>query len=185
MAQDKRRIAIVNPDGSTDWTWENGAVAHDLHLLANGNVLAPTARNVIVEVTPEKEIAWRWESKPAGAYGGKVEIHGFQRLDNGLTMIAETGNRRIIEIDREGKIHAEIRLKVEKPHHHRDTRLVRKTPRGTYLVTHENDGAVREYDRGGKVVWEYRLELTGRRRRRTAATGFTSIRLTACPTATR
>ena len=161
MAQDKRRIAIVNPDGSTDWTWENGAVAHDLHMLANGNVLAPTARNVIVEVTPEKEIAWRWESKPAGAYGGKVEIHGFQRLDNGLTMIAETGNRRIIEIDREGKIHAEIRLKVEKPHHHRDTRLARKTPRGTYLVTHENDGAVREYDRGGKVVWEYRLELTG------------------------
>lgn len=161
MAQDKRRIAIVNPDGSTDWTWENGAVAHDMHLLENGNVLAPVARNAVVEVTPEKEIAWRWESKPAGQYDGKVEIHGFQRLDNGLTMIAETGNKRIIEIDRKGKIHVEIGLKVEKPHYHRDTRLVRKTPQGTYLAAHENDGAVREYDGVGNVVWEYRLELTG------------------------
>jgi hypothetical protein len=35
----------------------------------------------------------------------------------------------------------------------RDTRLVRKLDNGHYLVCHEGDGAVREYDRTGKVVW--------------------------------
>jgi hypothetical protein len=161
MAQDKRHVAAVNPDGSVDWAWENGAVAHDIHLLKNGNVLVPTARNTIVEVTPEKEVVWRWESKPTGAYDGNVEIHGFERYDDGLTMIAETGNKRIIEVDRKGKIQSEIKLQIEKPHPHRDTRLVRKTPQGTYLVPQEGDGLLREYDSRGKIVFEYRMELTG------------------------
>lgn len=161
IAQDKGQVAVVNADGSVDWSWENGTVAHDLHLLPNGNLLVPTAQNSIVELTSEKEVVWEWESKPASPSVDKVEIHGFERLENGLTMVAETGNRRIVEVDREGAIQHEIPLRVEKPDSHRDTRLVRSTPAGTYLVTHENDGAVREYERDGTVIWEYRLELTG------------------------
>ena len=44
---------------------------------------------------------------------------------------------------------------VAKPHPHRDTRLVRKLDDGHYLVCHEGEGAVREYDPAGKVVWEH------------------------------
>ncbi len=161
MAQDKKHVAAVNPDGSVDWVWENGTVAHDMHLLENGNVLVPTSRNTIVEVTPEKEVTWRWESKPVGGYDGNVEIHGFERFDDGLTMIAETGNKRIIEVDRKGKVQREVKLQIEKPHPHRDTRLVRKTAQGTYLVPQEGDGLLREYDSQGKIVFEYRMELTG------------------------
>lgn len=161
LAQDKDRVAIVNPDGSVDWSWRNGTGAHDLHLLPNGNLLAPTARDAIVELTPEKEVVWQWQSKPAAQDVERVEIHGFQRLENGLTMIAETGNRRIVEVDRAGAVQHEVQLKVDKPHWHHDTRLARVTPSGTYLVAHENDGAVREYARDGEVIWEYRLELTG------------------------
>ncbi len=161
MAQDKKHVAAVNPDGSVDWVWENGTVAHDMHLLKNGNVLVPTSRNTIVEVTPEKEVTWQWESKPVGGYDGNIEIHGFERFDDGLTMIAETGNKRIIEVDRKGKIQREVKLQIEKPHPHRDTRLVRKTPQGTYLVPQEGDGLLREYDSDGKIVFEYRMELTG------------------------
>jgi len=58
----------------------------------------------------------------------------------------------------------EVPLKVEKPDPHRDTRMARKLPTGHYLVCHEADGAVREYDGTGKVVWEYRLDLGGRPR---------------------
>jgi len=161
MAQDKGHVAILDPSGSVDWSWENGTVAHDIHLLKNGNVLAPTARNIIVEVTPEKEVIWQWESKAVAPFDGNVEIHGFERLDSGLTMIAETGNKRIIEVDRAGKIQSEVKLQIEKPHPHRDTRLVRKTPQGTYLVPQEGDGLVREYDKDSKIVWEYRMVLTG------------------------
>ena len=93
-----------------------------------------------------------------------VEVHAFQRLENGLTMIAETGNRRIIEVDREGSIVREVPLTVDKPNAHRDTRMARKLPDGHYLVCHEGDGTVREYDQAGKVVWSYALDLDGRPR---------------------
>ena len=161
LAQDRGRVAVIDADGSVDWSWENGAGAHDLHLLPSGNLLVPTARDRIVELTSEKEVVWEWQSEPAGEDVDRVEIHAFERLESGLTMVAETGNRRIVEVDREGGIQHEIPLQVDNPHWHHDTRLVRLTPDGTYLVAHESDGAVREYDRDGKVVWEYSLELTG------------------------
>lgn len=161
MAQDREQVAVVNSDGSVDWSWPNGTTAHDLHLLPNGNVLAPTSHDALAEVSPEKETVWEWKSAPTSAEVDKIEIHGFERLDSGLTMIAETGNRRIIEVDRDGNVQHEIKLQVDNPDSHRDTRLVRSTPDGTYLVAHEKDGAVREYAADGKVVWEYKLELNG------------------------
>ena len=161
IAQDRGQVAVVEADGSVAWSWPNGAVAHDLHLLPSGNLLVPTARDAIVELSPEREVVWRWESKPAADDVDKVEIHAFERLENGLTMVAESGNRRLVEVDRQGEIRHEIPLRVERPNSHKDTRLVRRAPQGTYLVAHEFDGAVREYDRDGGIVWEYALELTG------------------------
>ena len=161
IAQDRGHVAVVNTDGSVDWSWQNGANAHDMHLLPNGNLLVPTANDTVVELTPEKEVVWRWESRPASEEVERVEIHAFERLDNGLTMIAESGNRRLIEVDRQGAIQHEIPLQVNEPHWHKDTRLVRLTPADTYLVAHENDGVVREYQRDGKVIWDYAMELTG------------------------
>ncbi len=161
IAQDKGHVAVVESDGSVAWTYDNGVYAHDLHLLPNGNVLVPTSMATIVEVSPEKEVVWEWTSEPATEDVEKVEIHAFERLDNGWTMVAESGNRRIIEVDRDGEIRHAMPLRVENPHFHHDTRLVRTTPAETYLVCHEHDAAVREYSRDGSVVWEYRLELTG------------------------
>ena len=67
-------------------------------------------------------------------------------------MIAESGPARIIEIDRDGVIHSETPLTVDNPHPHMDTRLARKIADDRYLVCHEGDGKVREYERGtGKV----------------------------------
>ena len=78
-------------------------------------------------------------------------------------MIAESGPARIIEIDRAGRLIKQIKLKVNHPHPHTDTRLVRQLPNGHYLVCHEGDGTVREYDgEQGNVVWEYEVPLFGR-----------------------
>ncbi len=79
-------------------------------------------------------------------------------------MVAESGNARIVEVNRAGKIVHEIALTVEKPNPHRDTRMARKLANGNYLVCHEVDGKVREYDPNGKVVWTYALDLAGRPR---------------------
>ena len=58
------------------------------------------------------------------------------------------------------------KLKVDRPHPHTDTRLVRKIAADRYLVCHEGDGCVREYEQGtGAVVWEYDVPLFGRDRK--------------------
>jgi hypothetical protein len=80
-------------------------------------------------------------------------------------MIAESGVSRIIEVDASGKIVRQIKLKVAKPDAHRDTRLVRKLTNGHYLVAHEGEGAVREYDGDGKVVWDYPVPMFGKQPR--------------------
>ena len=64
-----------------------------------------------------------------GNAGKAVEVHAFQRLENGLTMIAESGPARLIEVDREGRVQHEIRLRVNHPGAHSDTRLARKLAR--------------------------------------------------------
>jgi Mal s 1 allergenic protein-like len=164
LAQDKGHVAILNAKGEVEWQTPCTYNSHDIALLANGNFLLHTAAATVVEMTPEKKIVWKYEAKPKEGYKGQIEIHAFQRLDDGLTMVAESGNKRIVEVDQDGKIIREIPLTVNKPNPHRDTRLVRKLDNGHYLVCHEGDGMVREYDGKGKVVWSYELDLAGRPR---------------------
>ena len=158
------KVAIVGPDGKVGWEFPNAHDIHDLWMLPNGNVLTHTSHTRVVEISPDKKIVWQYESTPKPGYAGKVEVHAFQRLPDDNTMIAESGNTRIIEVDPAGKIVKEVPLTVSKPHPHRDTRMARKLASGNYLVCHEGDGCVREYDPAGKVVWEYKLELGGRPR---------------------
>ena len=79
-------------------------------------------------------------------------------------MVAEGGNARIVEVDRNGSVVKAVPLTVKSSHPHRDTRMVRKLASGNYLVCQEGDGCVREYDPVGKVVWEYALQLGDRKR---------------------
>ena len=164
LGADRGRVAIVGASGQVEWEVADRFSVHDMQALPNGNVLFPTGPATLVEMTPAKVIVWTHLSKPKDGYKGAVEVHAFQRLDNGLTMIAETGNRRIIEVDPSGKIVHEVPLVVDKPNPHRDTRLARKLANGHYLVCHEGDGVIREYDPAGKVVWTYALDLAGRPR---------------------
>ncbi len=162
LGADKGHVAIVGPSGEVEWEMPNRSQAHDLTLLPNGNLLISTSNTTVAEISPDKKIVWKYEAKPKEGYKGAIEIHAFQRLPDGLTMVAETGNRRIVEVDKEGKIVREVPLTVEHPSTHSDTRMVRKLASGNYLVCHESDGVVREYDPKGKVVWSYKLDLAGR-----------------------
>lgn len=116
----------------------------------------------LVEVDPRTdETVWSYDAARANrATGdGPVEVHAFQRLADGVTMIAESGPARIIEVDRAGRLLRAVPLQVDRPDPHHDTRLVRKTGAGTWLVAHEADGVVREYDSQGAVVWSFDVPL--------------------------
>jgi hypothetical protein len=164
LAADKGKVAIVDQSGTVQWEYPTKAEVHDLWMLPNGNVLLPLGPATIAEVTPDKKIAWKYDCKQKPGYTGRIEVHALQPLEGGKVMIAESGNARIVEVDREGVVAKEIPLKVDHPNPHRDTRMARKLKSGNYLVCHEADGAVREYDDSGKVVWEYKLDLGGRPR---------------------
>lgn len=161
VLQGNGKLAIVEKGGKTSWEMPWGGI-HDIHVLENGNLMALEKNRRVVEIDPAKrEIVWSYDSsKENGNEGKRVEVHAFQPLENGLVMIAESGIGRIIEVDREGRIQKEVKLKLDNPHPHRDTRLARKLPTGCYLVCHEGDGAVREYDgKTGRACWEYRVPL--------------------------
>jgi hypothetical protein len=165
LGADRKHVAIINAKGEVEWEVPNDArEIHDIAMLSNGNVLYQTSYTTVVEMSPEKKIVWQYEAKPKTGYSGRVEIHSYQRLKNGLTMIAESGNGRLVEVDKEAKIVHEMALTVEHPNAHRDTRMVRKLDNGNYLVCHEGDGKVREYNPAGKVVWSYTMDLAGRPR---------------------
>lgn len=159
----KKRIAIIDEKGDIEWEYRIGPL-HDLHVLPSGNVLFQTSMTHLLEVEPKSEkVVWEYDARTSnGNEGRPVQVHAFQRLANGVTMIAESGPARIIEVDASGKLLKKIELKVEHPHVHRDTRLARKIENGNYLVCHEADGTVREYDSTGNVVWEYEVPLFGR-----------------------
>lgn len=163
----KGKLAVVNADGKIDWEMPWGGI-HDIHVLANGHIMVQERMRKIVEIDPKtKKVVWSYEAaNNNGNKGKRIEVHAFQPLENGRIMIAESGAGRIIEIDRDGKIHHQIKLKVNNPHPHRDTRLARKIANGNYLVCHEGDGVLREYDgKSGKVVWEFEVPLFGQQRK--------------------
>ena len=158
-------LAIISAKGDIEWETAVGAI-HDAWLLPNRNVLFQQGWQKVVEMTPAKQIVWEYDAgKMNGNQGKRVEVHAFQRLPDGSTMIAESGTARIIEVDHDGRIQHEVKLKVNRPSTHSDTRLVRKIANGDYLVAHESDGCVREYAPYGKIVWEYELPLFGKERK--------------------
>jgi outer membrane protein assembly factor BamB len=147
-------LAIFGKDGKVEWQTKIRDI-HDAWVLPSGNILYQQGWTRIVEITPDKKEVWSYDAaKMNGNEGKRVEVHAFQRLADGLTMIVESGPGRILEVDKDGAIKKEVKLPIDKPDPHRDTRNVRKLDNGHYLVCHEALGRVREYDGDAKIVWE-------------------------------
>ena len=153
------KVVIVAPDGTVEREIKTGGT-HDVSYLPNGNILYQANWTKTAEVDPSGKVVWEYDSATSNGNTGKpLEVHAIQRLENGSTMISESGVCRIIEVDKDGKLQREVKLTVDTPSKHSDTRLARKTAAGTYLVAHEKDGKVREYNAEGKVIWEYSVPL--------------------------
>ncbi len=149
----RRMAAVVEADNSVSWQMPIRDI-HDAQQLPNGGWLLQTNFFEVVELDGEGQEVWRYDAGTTES-GARVEIHAFQRLAGDQTMIAESGTSRILIVNRDGSVAKSIPLKVEEPDPHRDTRLVRATKAGTFLVAHESQRKVSEYDANGKIVWEY------------------------------
>ncbi|NND98291.1 MAG: PQQ-binding-like beta-propeller repeat protein [Pirellulaceae bacterium] len=158
LANEQRKLCIFDKSGNLEWAMEIGGAPHDLHQLPSGNILTHQGTEIIEIAPKSKEIVWKFDAKKL-VKADRIEVHSVMPIPHGKIMVAVSGEGKIFEIDRDGKVHHEVKMRIDHPHPHRDTRLVRRLDSGNYLVAHEGDGVVREYDRDGKVVWEYDVPL--------------------------
>ncbi|MBK8101006.1 MAG: PQQ-binding-like beta-propeller repeat protein [Planctomycetes bacterium] len=160
------RLVRLAADGAIEWQMPWGGI-HDLHVRDNGHILVQQDLRRVVEIDPvTQRIVWQYDAATGhGNAGRRVEVHAFQPLLEDTMLIAESGPARLLQIARDGTVQANVPLTVRNPDPHRDTRLVRRLPTGNWLVCHEGDGAVREYDDAGKVVWQFEVPLFGKDRR--------------------
>ena len=158
----KNILAITDAKGEVIWSHKTAGPQrghtghHDVHLLPNGNILFHDTWTMLKEITLGKKVVWTYDSaKQNGNAGKRVDVHAFARLKNGNTMIVESRVGRVIEVDKKGKLVHQFPLK---PGGTTSTRWARHTPTGTLLVCSEQPGVVTEYDRNGKVVWDYLIK---------------------------
>jgi outer membrane protein assembly factor BamB len=154
---DKGVIAIIEPDGRISWQRRIADEVHEATMLPDGHVLYAEIRNRIIEVDPASDrTVWSYDPRSSnGNQGKRVETHDFARQPDGSTIVFESGAARIIHIDPQGALLGQVPLTVDHPDAHRDTRNARLLADGHYLVAHEGDNKVREYDGAGAVVWTY------------------------------
>lgn len=143
----KNKVVVVSAKGEVEWEYDAPACL-DAWKLPNGNVLVASRAKGILEVTPDKKVAWSF--KPDG------ETYTCQRLPNGRTLVGDNKNARLIEVDEKGKIVREVKIET-KAKEHGMIRSARWLAGDHYLVCQREDNVVREYDAAGKIVWEHKI----------------------------
>lgn len=161
-AEAKKGLAIVDPADGNKVLWHHPIKqVHILHLLPNDNLLTQDGWPLVKEYDFGKNLVWSYDAMTQNREDGlpKIEIHAAQRLADGSTMVVESGSSRLLEVNPEGKILKQFPLVVSESNAHSDTRQVHKLDNGHYLVAHEADQVVKEYDADGKVIWEFPVPL--------------------------
>jgi len=156
---------IVDDAGKATWKYPHST--RDGWVLDTGNVLLALSTSktypngAVVEVDKDGKVVFEFK-------GTQAEVNTVQSLGDGKVMLTEAGEKpRILEVDRAGKIIADVPLQAQTKDIHLQTRMTRKLPSGNYLVPQLLDRVVREYDLKGKIVWEVK----------TPHMPFTAIRL--------
>jgi hypothetical protein len=152
------KILLVN-NGKIVWTYSTGSgwEYDDVWMLSNGNVLF-TRMQYIAEVTPNKQVVWRYDA-PAG-----TEIHTCQPIGldkvlfvlNGLPPKLMVVNRKTNKVEVQHELPAPSL--TDKTKVHGEFRRARYTAQGTYLVSFLEMDQVVEYDKHFKEIWKYQIK---------------------------
>lgn len=133
--------------------WEYEDNSRDITKLKNGNYLITYATKV-VEVSPSKKVIWSYEINI------NEELMSSERLANGRTLITELGNQpRLVEVNRKGKIKKIIPIQPETTNIHMQSRMARKLSKRRYIVPHRLMPFVKEYNKHGKVMRTFRVDI--------------------------
>ena len=138
------KVFIITAAGEIAWQLDV-PISQDVWRLPNGNFLLSNVRGA-QEVSVDKRVVWEYKS-PDG-----TEVHSCQPLPDGKVLIGECGTKRIIEVDREGKITKEIHVETTTENVHLHYSICRKLETGNYLVACVGEHMLKELDGDGNVV---------------------------------
>jgi hypothetical protein len=145
IGSDPRLNKVVMVSETGDMVWEyTSDTAVDVSVLTNGNFLISNLHGA-QEVTLDKKVVWEYRAPT------NTEVFSCQQLPDGAVLVCECGTKRLVEVDREGKIRKEIPLETKKDRHNQ-FRIARKIATGNYLVACHGEHMVRELDGEGKCL---------------------------------
>jgi len=144
------RLCELDSSGKVVWEHNPPSIAVIFEVLANGNILyayggKPTG---VREITRKGDEVWNYVSKCP-------QVLGCSRLPNGNTLLAEQGPCQAVEVNPKGEVLHRTPLKTSHESYHLQVRNIHKLANGNILAAHEGEGAIREVDMDGRVVWEY------------------------------
>lgn len=164
------RVVDLGPDGKLHWSYgELGCSGNGLFkpsalaVLANGHLLiADTGNHRVIELDTQRRVVWQVGNAPnrlgAGAGRGENELNeptGLERLPNGHTLVADSGNHRVIELDSHGRVVWHFALHEAGEQAPADVFLAKRVAEGRTLVAGRQ--AVCLVDASGTVLWTYHL----------------------------
>lgn len=145
------RIFLVK-DGKTIWTYDTGDgwEYDDIWMKKNGNIVF-TRMQWAGEVTPQKEIVWRYDCAQ------DEELHTIQPISETEYVMSVSGpDPYVVIINNKGEITYKHDIPYENPgHQHGQFRRFRMTAQGHFLVPYLSLGQVVEYDKDWNEVWRY------------------------------
>jgi hypothetical protein len=143
-------IFLVN-GGKVVWTYGTGGKTDDLWMLSNGHVLYAAGR--CVEVTPKKEIVWKY-APPAGG-----SVHSCQPIGRDKVLLVQNDTpAKIMVINKTTQaVEIEHALPDAGADVHSQFRRIRMTGAGTYLAPYLNIDKVVEFDKDWNVIWTYSM----------------------------
>ena len=144
LAADPRagRVVLVDEAGVVGWICSAKEVC-DATVLADGRVLLSDRGGARI-VARDGRTVWDYRA-PTGA-----EVYTCQLLPDGNVLVCEAGTKRLVEVNRDGKVAVEIPLATAASVHGQ-FRIARKLPDGAYLVAFWKEGAVKEIASDGSV----------------------------------
>jgi hypothetical protein len=152
------KIFLVN-EGKIIWTYSTGPgwEYDDVWMLSNGNILF-TRMQYIAELTPSKEVVWRYDA-PTG-----TEIHTCQPigLDKVLFILNGLPPKLMVVNIKTNKVEVQHELTApsltDTKSVHAQFRRVRYTAQGTYLIPFLEMDKVVEYDKNFREIWKYEIK---------------------------
>jgi uncharacterized protein (UPF0248 family) len=166
LIAEREHHRIIEVDSSGDIVWSYGQYTSSgfgpnelwypnyAERLSNGNTLIADGYNHrVIEVTPTKEIVWTYGCSLLTS-GGKCSYSELRnprmatRLADGNTLIADSEDSRIIEVNKEGNIVWEYKTGLSIPY------FAYKTSDGNIVIANTKSNKVIEVSPDGNLIWE-------------------------------